>query len=494
MSTGNWEQIVIGTVIDDQHSYYETNNLNVTDFSSETHSKIWQVASDLAEKAALSERSLIEGLKDAGELENLGDQSIRGEEYVRYLTSMSDGISFPEAVKMVIEASDKRYIGKIAQSLYQNTKNGLTPDEIIDDHMVELLKVRRTRTREPELIGMSTEDIKNETELKRAGEIKPRWKFPILAFDKLIPGLLDPDFLVMVAPTGSGKSSFVRNVAWATAKQGYNILTFNYENTPHECKTWAIAQETGIDHKKIIWPRLASNKEFEVIQEAWKMLEGVPWKIIEMGGDPITTIRRMARIEMMKGNLDLIQIDGAYLIGGKRDSAYDLISSNMQALRSLAQELKVPIMATTQFNRGVKSKTTPETDDILYAGENPARIITSIIQKEITPGQAKLFPENFDENGKLILGKRMRAVVVNGFVIKQTNGETGQTLDIKWIKPTQRFETLEDNWVPFTTPPEAVSPDQQRRNDEQQEIVDKLKEQRQKRFGQSGGAKEKGQK
>lgn len=444
----NWEQIVLGTVISDQQSYYETHSLNTSDFQSRTHGQIWQVASDLAEKSALSPNSLIEGLRDANILESVGDGTYNGEEYIRYLEKKADGVAFPEAVKTVLDDSDKRYIGKIAQTLYANTKNGHRPDEIIDEHMAELLKIRRARSKEPVLVGRSVSLLKDETAKKRMKLIKPRWEFPILAFANKIPGLLDADFVVVVAPTGSGKSSFMRNVAWQTAKKGKNILTFNYENTAFECMTWAIAQETGIDHKHIIWPHLASAWEYDKIQETWDKLEGVPWKIIEMAGDPINTIRRMARVELMKGKLDLIQIDGAYLIGGKSDSTYDLISSNMQALRSLAQELHVPIMATTQFNRGGSAKASPDETDLLYAGENPARIITSIRRKDMTDNEIRMFDENIDENGKLLRDRATRTVIINGFVVKQTNGETGSTIDMAWTKYNQRFNTLQDDWEP----------------------------------------------
>jgi len=435
-------------VISDQHAYYETHALNTTDFSSPTHGQIWQVASDLAEKSALSTQSLVEGLRDANILDSVGDGVNNGEDYIRYLETKADGIAFPEAVQTVIDDSDKRHIGKIAQALYANTKNGHRPDEIIDEHMAELLQVRRTRTREPVLVGKAMLDLKEETEKKRLGLVKPRWEFPILAFHKKIPGLLDADFIVVVAPTGSGKSSFIRNVAWQTAKKGKNVLTFNYENTAFECMTWAIAQETGIDHKHIIWPHLASNWEYEKIQNAWSKLEGVPWKIIEMAGDPINTIRRMARVELMKGRLDLIQVDGAYLIGGKKDSAYDLIGSNMQGLRSLAQELHVPIMATTQFNRGGSAKDDPDETDLLYAGENPARIIAAIRKKDMTDNEIRMFDENIGEDNKLLRGKATKTVIVRGKVVKQTNGETGDTIDMSWTKYNQRFNTLVADWEP----------------------------------------------
>jgi replicative DNA helicase len=165
-----------------------------------------------------------------------------------------------------------------------------------------------------------------------------------------------------------------------------------------------------------------------------------------MHGDPLVTITAIVRRELLKGGLDLIMIDGMYLMGGSRDNAYQVISENSQGLRSLAQEIHVPIVATTQFNRGVKEKREPEPEDLLYAGENPARIVVAMTKKTLTPQQAALFPENLDEDGRVILGKNMKAVAVQGNVLKQTNGPIGTTDDIKWLKHLNRFETLTKDW------------------------------------------------
>jgi hypothetical protein len=105
--------------------------------------------------------------------------------------------------------------------------------------------------------------------------------------------------------------------------------------------------------------------------------------------------------------------------------------------------------------------------DIMYAGEQPARIILSLKQKDMTPGEVGVFKENW-EDGKVKLTKNLTAVVVNGHVIKHTNGQIGKTLDIKWNKSNQRFETLEEDWAPAKERPD---PDAERLLQERKTIV-----------------------
>jgi len=145
----------------------------------------------------------------------------------------------------------------------------------------------------------------------------------------------------------------------------------------------------------------------------------------------------------------LIQIDGMYLVEEKeKEGRYEIISEVAQGLRSLAQELKRPIMASTQFSRKVHAhKGAPEATDLLYAGENPARSIWAIVKHQMTIGEALLFTENrYEDGGPLKPEDNYGAQVARIKVIKNTGGETGWTGYFVWRKAFNEFQSLEPNW------------------------------------------------
>ena len=154
----------------------------------------------------------------------------------------------------------------------------------------------------------------------------------------------------------------------------------------------------------------------------------------------------------------MIQIDGVYLLRGKGEK-YDIISENTQGLRSLAMELHVPIMGTTQYSRKVKGHQKPEMQDLLYAGENSARQILAFRKVEINPSEAKIFKENWI-NGEFIPTAHLTASVVRAYIIKNTNGRTGNSDEIKWVKSTNHFKSLTEDWRKGVKP----TPEETRKN------------------------------
>jgi replicative DNA helicase len=446
MSSTHWEKALIGTVIYDQKSWVEVMDLGAQDYASQQHKIIWPLIMDLASRDALTERTLIEALRSVNQLDSLGSETSRGEDYVHELVSLADLAGLQEFATQVREANAKRRIEQVGIRLTLEARNGKPSGEIVEEHIKEILSIKRKGRREPKPIGHDIQSQKKRIEKARKGEITEAWVSNIEAFKKIMPGLNDVDFAVYVAMTGSGKSSLLRYEALQTALRGQRVCLLTYENTIDECQSWSVSCLTGVDHLKILHPKMLSNKEAELVNEGYDQIEKLPWIIEEMHGDPLVTITAIVRRELLKGGLDLIMIDGMYLMGGNRDNAYQVISENSQGLRSLAQEIHVPIVATTQFNRGVKEKREPEPEDLLYAGENPARIVVAMTKKTLTPQQAALFPENLDEDGRVILGKNMKAVAVQGNVLKQTNGPIGTTDDIKWLKHLNRFETLTKDW------------------------------------------------
>lgn len=445
---------MLGTVIADPFCVVEVSDIGAQDFGSPGHQVIMKHIHELAARNGLSKVSLVELLKTTGEIEAIGDGETRGEEYIEKLLTKADSSGILEFAHQVREASTKRRLQDIAKRMAYEAQNGKASADIVESIMSELMKTsigdRSARPIYHDIAGQKQRIIDT-----RSGKLPDPIAPNLGALKEIIPGYFPADFAIFAAKPGSGKSSLLRSESLEYAVNGKKVLLLTNENTFEECQVWAVAQLSGVPATKIFMPKRLSEKETEKVQEAWDKLENLPWYVEELSGSMLSVLSNLARKTVMKYGIDVVMVDGAYLIGGKGNSTYEIISHNMQGLRSLAQEIHRPIIATTQFNRGVNDKKEADMDDLLYAGENPARIIVEVRRKEITPAQAGAFPENF-RDGKLIIGKRMPSVVITANVIKQTNGETGPTGDIKWHKPTNRFYSLQDGWDMTPQKQEAV--------------------------------------
>lgn len=442
-----WEKVLIGTVIDDPKAWVEVADIEPKSLQSRQHQIVWNRALELAMKDALSMRSLAESLRSSGELDGLGSGNATGEGFLEELVAKADPTALSEAKVQVAQAIVKRQLEDLGVKLTKASRNGKTPEEIIDEHMQGLLQVRIKGQREPRPIWTNKENEKQRISDIRNGLVPPALKPNLLALRDLIPGLAPTDFALISATPGSGKSSLMRFESYMWALQGKRGLVFSYENTLEEWQSWYVAFLTKINHKKVVFPELLTEQEHKRVDEAYDQLERLPINVEEMFGDPLTAIIAATRRHMMREPLDYIMIDGAYLIGSSgQQSEYERISKNMQGLRSFAQEVKVPILATTQFNRGVNSTKEPEQSQVLYSGENPARIMIGMVKKEMGMHEIMQFPENKGQNGTWRIGKSLRALVIQMSVMKQTNGEMGLSGDVVWIKHTNEFRDLPRDW------------------------------------------------
>ena len=443
----SYEQALIGTVLANPEAYLEVYDTQPSDFLDQSHNTIWFYITNLFEKGALSSRTVIEHLRADNKLDSLGDE-VFGENYIEFLLTLQDTTGVKEFAHQVTESSVKRQLENIGRRLTIGATNEQSSDEIIEEHIKNILMLRRTHQKDPIPVGDLLPGF-NEKMLKIAsGELKPYWHPPIQAIKEVLYHMTDVDFQVIVGQPARGKSSMLRFDAIQTAMRGEKVLTLTLENSEDECLSWGMAHLSQVDHYHIVDQKKITNKERERYEESKEKIQALPWYIQEMGVCSTTDVlTKIKRFKLQHPDLRLVQVDGLYLVAGKGESVYENISHTSQSLRSLAQEIHVPIQSTTQFNRGVKHKNEPELSDILYAGENSARQVCAILSSDMNEGTARLFPENLNEEGKLISsGGRYNAVVMQVQVLKNTNGQVGKSGDIKWIKPTQTFQTLERDW------------------------------------------------
>jgi replicative DNA helicase len=444
MDATHWEKALIGSVLYDQTMLPE--DISPTDFAIKQHMEIWKQATDLASRQALSVRSLAEALRANDLLDSIGDSDHQGEAYLYELLELADITTIEEYVRQVKEASDKRKLEDIGRILVHDARNGKASTEIIDNNLRKLLKFKRSGIRDARRIGEGIDARITRMEKMRKGEIGMSWAPHPEAVKQIYGHADEADFIIVVAKPGSGKSSYLRYEAIETASDGDGVLTITLENTREEAQDWAIAKYTGINHARIKNPRLMSNQEWETYKETKIWIETLPWYIEDAGFSNISNIVALSRRMAITKEIRLIQIDGMYLVEQNGEGKYEVISDVAQGLRSLAQELKIPVMASTQFSRKVNVKKVPDLDDLLYAGENPARSIWAIVRKKLTQGEAALFDENKDSNGTLMDEANYGAQVFRFKILKNTGGQTGWSGEIVWRKSTNEFQSLARGW------------------------------------------------
>lgn len=446
MNPRGWEQSLLGTVLAEPKLYAEVSILQPDDFHEPQHMDIWKVITDLSVKKTLSVRTLTESLRALGKLDELGFEDIKGENYILQILSMADPGSIEEFLFQVSDASTKRKLVVAGSKLMRSASNGRVSDDIIQGHMKDLINIDKKSDNIPKHVKHLLPEFQQKMDAMISGS-DIFWIPPLLALKNLIGYLDSSDFVILTAEPGSGKTSLMRYFAYQTAKRGEPVAIITLENSTRETISWITSEESKIPNHKINYPKKLTEEEKEIITRAQERIAAMPLYIEQMSFATFGEVAAAVRRFCLRYEPKLIIVDGIYLIQStNNDSKYENITETTQGFRSLAQEVNVPIIATTQMSRDGRRRPEPSINDLLYAGENPARQIWTIKKTEMSAWDASRFEENKDEDGRVRLTENMRVSVLKIHVLKNTNGPTGVTEDFAWNKPINTFFDLQKDW------------------------------------------------
>ncbi|MDP3083403.1 MAG: replicative DNA helicase [Rubrivivax sp.] len=251
--------------------------------------------------------------------------------------------------------------------------------------------------------------------------------------DRMTAGLQKGDLIVLAARPSMGKTAFALNIAEHVAVQeGLPVLVFSMEMGASQLALRLVGSLGRIDQQHLRTGALR-NEEWERLADAVDRLGRVQMFIDETpalnSAELRARARRMAR--QFGGTLGLIVIDYLQLMSGNSNSEENRateIGEISRGLKALAKELQCPVIALSQLNRSVETRTDkrPMMSDLRESGaiEQDADVIMFIYRDEYYTKDACKEPGV----AEIIIGK-------------QRNGPVG-TVKLTFLRPLTKFENL----------------------------------------------------
>lgn len=177
-------------------------------------------------------------------------------------------------------------------------------------------------------------------------------------FDKLTSGLHANELIILAARPAMGKTAFGVNMAVnAAINSKKNVALFNLEMSAEQLAMRMIAAAGGIEQGKLKTGRLEHN-DWKKVNEAISELSNINLFIEDASGITVSEIRaKCRRLAAQEPGLGLVVIDYLQLIqGGARyaGNRQQEVSEISRSLKTMAMELKVPVIALAQLSRGVE--------------------------------------------------------------------------------------------------------------------------------------------
>ena len=243
-------------------------------------------------------------------------------------------------------------------------------------------------------------------------------------------GLQNSDFILVAARPSMGKTAFVLNIAqYVSVKHDYYTAIFSLEMSKLQLVNRIISMESTVDSKHIRTGDL-SPSEWGSVAEGASRVGNSKLIIDDTPGISIGLLSSKCRKLKSEGKLDLIMIDYIQLMSGsgKSESRQNEVAEISRALKSIARELNVPVIALSQLSRAVEQRPDkrPMLSDLRESGaiEQDADVAMFIYRDEYY---------NKDSNRKGI------AEII---IAKQRNGPVG-TVELAWIPDLTKFGNLD---------------------------------------------------
>jgi len=190
--------------------------------------------------------------------------------------------------------------------------------------------------------------------------------------DNMLAGMQDSNLIILAARPGIGKTTFATNIAqYVAVEKKMSVGYFALEMSNLEMVDRMLVGQANIDAWKLKTGNLKDD-DFAHLSEAMGVLADAPLYIDDTPGQTILELRTKARRLHSQVGLKLLVVDYLQLCVGDRsyESRVQEVGSISQGLKNLARELKIPVLALSQLNRGVESRNdkTPQLADLRESG------------------------------------------------------------------------------------------------------------------------------
>ena len=248
--------------------------------------------------------------------------------------------------------------------------------------------------------------------------------------DNRTAGLQPADFILVAARPSMGKTALVLNIAeYMTMRENRCVAIFSLEMSKEQLVNRLFAMQSHVEAQKIRTGDLSEAEWTEVIESAVNIGES---RLIIDDTPAITVaeLRSKCRKYKLEYGLEIIIIDYLQLMSGSGrsgDSRQQEISDISRALKALARELNVPVVALSQLSRAVESRPNhrPMLSDLRESGaiEQDADLVMFIYRDDY-------YNEDSDKKG-----------IAEIIIAKQRNGPIG-TVELSWQPQLTKFANL----------------------------------------------------
>ncbi len=403
--------------------------LQPEDFYLDVHRTVYAAVHELEKKGMPIDLITVkQRLIDIREFEKIGGDSA----LVKLYQTVSTSANAEFYANRVKEFSLRRKLIEVSSEIIEKSYDTSRETQtLLDEVEREIFKVTQRRITS-ELVGIA--EVLRET-LETIGYMYETRK-PVtglssgfIDLDTMLTGFHESELIIVAARPSMGKTALALNIVnHVGLKEKQPVLFFSLEMPATQLATRMLCIEAMIDSQKVRTGNISAEELKKLVQAAGR-LEKAPIYIDDTPGLNIFDLRARARRIAQREKVGMVIVDYLQLIASSgRVDRHQQIAEISNALKQLARELDVPVIALSQLSRAVESRTDqiPQLSDLRESGaiEQDADVVAFIYREERVKKDTE------------------RKGIADIIVAKQRNGPIGNVELRFWEKYT-KFGSLE---------------------------------------------------
>ncbi|HRM99793.1 MAG TPA: replicative DNA helicase, partial [Aliarcobacter cryaerophilus] len=296
-------------------------------------------------------------------------------------------------VKEIKDASVKRELATLATTIKKVAiEDEISANEALDTIQGELYKIS-TNSATSELKDMQTVTSDTLAYIEKMKKLGNKYLIGqttgFEALDKKTTGFNEGDLVIIAARPAMGKTALVLNMALKNVERGKGVIFFSLEMPAEQLMLRMLAAKTSIPLQNLRKGDM-DDKEWSILSAAFDDLNSKKLFVDDGGSININQLRARVRklAQIQENNISLVVIDYLQLMQGLGNKdRHQEVSDISRGLKMLARELKIPIVALSQLNRGLESRPDkrPMLSDLRESGaiEQDADIIMFVYRDDV---------------------------------------------------------------------------------------------------------------
>ncbi len=434
------EEAVLGAIMLDKEALPVVLDILRSDsFYLDAHKSIYKAMLRLFEKSQpIDLLTVTEELRKGGDLEAAGGPA--------YIVELTNKVASAANIEYHARIISQKYIQrelitvstKIIKDAFEDTTDVF---QLLDDAEQGLFSIaQQNMSRGYEsMSSLSGKMLKQLEELKNKEGGLTGVPTGFTELDRLTSGFQSSDLIILAARPGMGKTAFTLSLA-KNAAVDFNkpIAFFSLEMSSLQLAQRIISMEAEISGMKMRNGQL-EDYEWQQLHSAIERIGEAPIYIDDTPGINVFELRAKCRRLKMQHDIQMIVIDYLQLMSGggenQKGNREQEVSAISRALKGLAKELHVPVIALSQLSRAVEQRggtKRPQLSDLRESGsiEQDADIVSFIYRPEY-------YQILEDEEGQSL--KDVAEIIV----AKHRHGAL-KTVKLRFTPEYARFSDLED--------------------------------------------------